>query len=387
MRIAYVFAFTVFVLAQVAQAQQQQGPGPGRPDRRAGREGPGGPGGPGGMGLGPMAQRLAGELGLSQVQQEQYDAIVAKYQAQAEQSQGDREQMRELARQYREARQSGDEARAEQLRSQMEADRAGRNQTMDAFVAEVKTILDETQIKKLEAAQERFRQGAEANQRAAEARALQRRLPDELDMTDEQRAQYDALLAEQRKQSESQRGQWAEIRPLMEELREARAAGDEERAAQIQAQIDQKRPGPPDMDAFYGKVELFLTADQKAKLTELRSASAGARRNAAADVRSVLRAAKQVSSLTDQQQEQLKTIMREAQAGERSAADAKARTELAQSVKKQITGILDAKQADEFEQLLQRADRGGRGQRGDDGAGATGTERPRRGRNAGGQTP
>lgn len=353
MRITFLVTLMISVLAASAQAQQERGGG--RPD---GPRGQMGPGGPGGMGLGPMAQRLAGELGLTAEQQQQYDAIVAKYQAKAEESQGDREQARELARQYREARQSGDEAKAEELRAQMEQGRAGREQVMQDFMNEVKTILDEGQIKKLEAARERFRQGAVSGRRMAEMRDLMRRLPDELQLTEEQRTQYDALLAEQRKQMEDQRSQ---LRPLMEQLREARAAGDEQRAAELQAEIDQKRPAAPDPSEFFNKLEPILTPAQKEKLTELR-ANANPQRGLT-DVRAVLRAGKQLD-LTDQQRERFKEITREAQAAERQATDTKARAELAQRVKAQIVEILDAKQVTEFEQLLQRADRSGRQGRG-----------------------
>ena len=365
MRIMLAVAFTVLILALPATAQTAPGSNP--PARRGRQPGPDGQAG---VALGPMAQRLAEQLNLTPAQRELFDALVAKYQAQAEQSRGDRAELRELARQFRAARQSGDDARANELRSQMEERRAGRTQILDAFVQELRPVLDEAQTKTLDQVQQRMRQGAAAGQQVAQVRNLVQRLPEELQLTEEQRAQFDTLVAEQRKQLQSQRATSDERRPLMKELQDARTAGDEERAAQLQAQLDQSRPTAPDFKDFFAKLEPILTAEQKAKLETLRSKNAAP--GGPVDVRAVLRAAKQLD-LTEQQQERLKAIVREAQTAEsKGPADVQTRGELAQRAKTQIVEMLDAKQVAEFERLLQRSerpDRRAQPARGDGGAG------------------
>lgn len=353
MRCRWLISACVVALAATLQAQVPGQPPPERPGP-PGERGPRGERGERGPArLDVMAQRLADELQLTDAQRPAYDELVAKYQAEAEAAQAEQPDMRALTQQLREARQNGDEARVEELREQLREAGTGRTRIIRDFIAAVEPLLDETQLPKLEQFRERTLRRFEMGQRDAEDRNLLRRLPEELGLTPEQREQFDALVAERRQNMGQNREQWRELRPLMEELRQARENGDEQRVAELEAQIAEKRPGPPNFDELFAELEKILTPEQQAKLATLREQRPG-RRGATLDVRAVLRAAKQLK-LTDAQEEQLKSIIRDAQVGERQGtADAETRAKHAEEVKGQIVKILDEQQAAEFQKLLDR---------------------------------
>jgi Spy/CpxP family protein refolding chaperone len=353
MRVTWLTGLAVLALAVPAVAQQG-----GRPERPEPPERPGlrqGHPGLGGVPLRMLAHRLARELELTDAQREQYDQIVAKYEAQTREQHGQRDDMRELAEQYREARRSGDQQRAEEIRARMQEMGGGRGQVFGEFLTEVEKILDKEQLPKLNAFRERLEERGDAARRAAELRDLVERLPDELQLNEQQRATFDALVAEQRKLAHQQIQDWQQARPaLAEELREAREAGDEGRVAELLAQLEAERPAPPDPEDLLDQLEPSLTAEQKAKLAKLRAELVEFSGRPVGDVETILRAAKRLD-LSDQQEEQLKAIIRDARAAERDAPrDPQARAERAKLVKKQVLAVLNADQAAEFERLLAR---------------------------------
>lgn len=301
-----------------------------------------------------VAHRLAEELELSEAQQKQYDEIVARFQARAQERQEERARLRELGQQYREARQSGDDARAAEIRAQMREVGAGRGQLVREFLTEVETILDAGQVQKLQQFRERLRWAA---QRGADAREWLRTLPDELGLEPAQRAQYELMLMEHRRRVAQDLEEWRAWRTeLQGQLREAEAAGDSARVEELQAQLMEARPGPPDFEPFFEKLETILTDEQKAKLDELRDRFApGVGR--LEDVRTILQAAKRLK-LNNEQEDRLKAIIRDAQAAERKGRrDPQSRSERAAAVKRQIMEILNADQKAEFERLLRQAER------------------------------
>ena len=353
MRNLCLIGIIMLVAALAAPAQDggrlQRGPRP-----ALGR----GPNGAGAAAFGPLVRRLAAELNLTDAQKPQYDALVAKYQAQAESQPAQRDSLRELARQLRDARQSGDTARAEEIQTQMREARGSGLQSLRGFLAELEPLLDDAQREKLASFRTRLGRGADASGRGADLRSLMQRLPTELGLSEQQRTQYQTLVAEQRQQLQQNQQRWRELQPLLDELRAARDSGDQARVAELQAQLDQQRPTPPDFQSFFAKLEPILTDDQKAKLTELR-ANAGPAAQGPTDVRQVLRAAQQLD-LTDQQKERLKEIAREAQSVERASADAAGRVERTSVVKQRVLEVLDPNQAAQFERLMARGERPGR---------------------------
>lgn len=338
-----------------------------------------------------VADHLRTDLELTPEQLEQFDAIAARYQERWTQEGSRMDEMRELARQYREARESGDNAAAEQVREKMRAARGGQSELLRAFIAEVEPLLDEQQLDKLQQFRQRMRRGfVGLTGPGAGLHEIMQRLPDELSLTPEQRAQYDELVSQQRAETEALRAHWRELMPLREELRKARQAGDTARVAELEKQIEESRPQPPNPQAFLDKLNTILTDEQKTKLAELQQRYAARGPDVSLDARTVLSAAKRLR-LTDEQQERLKEIQREAlssrgrggdeRGGERPRGDRRAQDAmLGQQVKTQILAILDAEQAKEFEQLLAKAARPG------DRRGGPGN-RPHRGERPGDEPP
>ncbi|MCK4340718.1 MAG: hypothetical protein KAY37_03220 [Phycisphaerae bacterium] len=354
MRTAWLIGIAIICLALPARAQEgaragkpeQAGERAGYRGQRAGRTLP--------M---QLLRQLPQQLELSPEQRTQFHELVAELRTKWDLGREDREQMRALARQYREARQAGETEKAKELRRQMHEFGNKREQLIKEFLNEVETILDEQQIEKLN----QFRQELERRIAGPEGglQRLIRRLPEELDFTEEQRARFDDLMAEQREALEQRREQFRELRPLYEKLREARRAGDEARAAELEQELEEKRPPRLDPQNFLDKLEPILTEKQLAKLAELKARYAS-KRGDPIDVRRILDAAKRLD-LNDEQRARLKEIIRETKAvAGQGRLDAETRAELAQSVKSQIVEMLDANQANEFERMLERGPRHGR---------------------------
>lgn len=316
-----------------------------------------------GRGLMPIdvvARRLATELNLTPEQQTKFDEIVAKYRAAADEQQVQRGDAQELGRQLREARASGDTQRLTELREQSRARGEARQKLLAGLVNEVKPLLTAEQATKLDAARERLLTRSAAGRGLAQDAELIWRLPDELDLNDAQREQFDKLVSQTRQHGEEQRAKWRELQPALEELRQARQSGDEAKVQELQAKVDAQRPAPPDWSAFYTQLETILTAEQKATLGTLRAE--GAEPDATpGDVRQVLRAARQLD-LNKEQRERLQAIAKEAQAAARQHRDDQAgASELAARVKTQVVGLLDVEQKAEFERRLERGAGPGRG--------------------------
>ena len=327
------------------------------PHRRA-NHGPRGFGERGGYrGFSPreMVQRLPEQLNFTEEQQALFDALVEEYQPQWDAARGRRGEMRALVEQMREARRNGDAARADEIRDQMREMGRGDGRFMREFMSDVEPILNEDQLARFHQMRQRFERRHGRSRAAGEARRLLRELPEALEMTNEQRAQFDEILA-------AQRGQRRDMRPLFDALRAAREDGDEARVEELTAELEAKREAMRNPDALFEKIKPLLTDEQRARLAELRAQLA--RDKGPRDLRAILEAAKQLD-LTSEQRDQLKTIMRETQVvQERGRLSRRDRAELARATKTQIADLLDADQKAEFERLLEkRVQRGERDRR------------------------
>lgn len=356
MRHASLIGLAALVLTLAAQAQPASRPGRGPRD---------GPPGPRGVGLDAVADRLADELKLTQEQRTKYDALVAKFQAQANETaqESGRDELRALAEQLREARRSGDEQKAEEIRAQMRALRPGRGGVVPAFLDEVATILTPEQQEVLSQFRDRQRQRDDGARRGGDVRELIRTLPEELGLTDEQKTRFDELLAEHRQEMRERIDQAREARPQLEkELQQAHEAGDQARIAELEAQLEALRPEVAGFQDLFDRLQPILTPEQQAKLEKLRADLAARARPAAGDVQNLLRAARRLE-LNDEQEGKLRQIAQDARQAERQGApDDPAQAELAKTVKSQLLEILTAEQKTEFERLL-TAERPGRGGR------------------------
>ncbi|MEW6197695.1 MAG: Spy/CpxP family protein refolding chaperone [Planctomycetota bacterium] len=360
MRAAGIISMLFIVLALPLQAQPD--PGAGRPGRRGQVPPPGPPGRPP---LEFMAERLAEELDLTDAQRPKYDEIVAKYAELAgTEPEGNRQRMRELGQAYREAREAGDEERAAQIREQMREQASERGRVLREFFDEVRTVLEPAQVAKLDEVRSRTRRFGERGG-AAFWRTVQT-LPDELNLTPEQRAQFDKLLQEQRDILEDHLRAWRQMRAeKVEQMRAAEESGDEELAAKLREELLWSRPEGPDVDAFFEQLAKVLTEEQRAQLAEFRADMSNPRPvDAALDVREILRAARRLT-LNDEQRQKLRDINHQAMSAERRGRlDDAAKADLAARTKAQILEMLNADQKAQFEQMLMRDGRPGRPPRG-----------------------
>ena len=332
--------------------RQERGP------RREGR-GFGGFGGERRGGMDRMAQRLVESLDLDDQQREQFEEILA---GQRERN----EEMGQIWREIREANQDGDEQRAAELREELRAQGGQRRgNPMTGILDELKPILRDEQMEAFEQLRERM--GNMGGQGRGRNRGVEN-LIERLDLTEEQQREWDGIKSEQRHQG---RNRWEEIRPLMEEMREARESGDDERLAEIRAKFAEMRGGNRGggNDARLEALEKILDDDQKRMLEEYRE-QAGRRggrdeRNRAPDVRSIIQTAKRLD-LDRDQKEELRDIEQEAGREQRAVRrDRQAAAALAETVKRDIMELLDDDQKRDFERQLNRAGRR-TGRRGDD---------------------
>jgi Spy/CpxP family protein refolding chaperone len=352
----------VTVLCLVLPAQAQQSPAPGRAERprlRAAREREQAWGE---MSLNELARRLAAELQLTDEQRQQYGPIVAKYNNAWEDAKNTASQRGDLAQQVRAARRSGDEAKAADLKKQVDALGDNRGQVLKEFTSEVEPILTPDQVTKLNQFRNQVRRRFAVAAVGELAWEQIQRLPNQLNLTADQRTKFNQLVAEEKARREQNQQKRRELRPLVEEMNKAKAAGDTQRAAELEQQIKAQRPDTS-LKPFFDKLEPILTDEQKAKLAELRQQVARAVQGGPNTVRSVIAAARKLD-LNDQQQARLKEIVRDASAAARDEnMTAEARSALAERVKSQITEMLDANQTAQFEKLLQSQTRPERGPR------------------------
>ncbi len=328
--------------------------------------GPGMGGGPRGQGMAMMLRRLPQELGLSEKQREAFTVIADKYREQLEGNEAGRNQMRELARSYREARGNGEDARAEEIRGQMRELGEQRMAMVDSFFNDVTEILDDTQVQRLTEMRERMSQRGRGG-RGGEMRRLMRELPDALQMDDEQRAAFDVMIEDQRAAFRESREKWRDMRPLIDELRTARENGNDARVAEIEAELRaQRNQMGGGMDDFFERLKGMLTEDQQARLAQLRAQYQRPdrqQRQQTLDPKEVVRVARRLK-LTSTQHDQLKEIQREVFRATRGRLSSDELNTLGQEAKQQIIEILNADQVTEFESLLGIQERGARGRSG-----------------------
>lgn len=336
------------VLAAMAWAQE----GADSPEQRGERRWRGGP--DRSMWADRMFTRIADELDLDEEQRTQFDEITAEH----------RERMRESGRRWMEVRQAmrdGDEERAAELRAELREWR-GAESGISEVLDEIEPILRDDQVGRLWEIQDRMQRGRDHRERYSR---IVRELPDELELDEEQRGEFSRLLAARREQM---RERWAERRPLMQQMREAHEAGDEERVAELRRQLEESRPDPATMfAAFFEQLKDILTEEQQVRLAAYRERlETGGRdeRRGPGDLRNVLRVAKRLR-LSSEQKGELKDIEREAIGAYRKTGrrDREGQARLAAKVKEEIVQMLDAEQVEQFEEQLQRFERRNRRQR------------------------
>ena len=303
-----------------------------------------------------LSSRMIQSLELDEQQQVELNQIVAAFRQQVEENMPSPEEHQQLREEMRVARESGDDAGMDELRGRLRELRSGMHGMMDGFFTEVETILDANQVERLGHMRARFAEGQQRGERRRNMRRLIDQIPEQLELTDEQQSRYEELVGELNTQNEARRQHWEEMRPLFEEMREARESGDDERVAEIRSQLEETRNADGNSyETFFGELEKILNDDQKAQLAGLRERP-GRRRDQGRtqNVRTILQAVKRIN-LDSTQRESLRPIIDNAtrESKQLNRRDRQAQAELAERVKQDIVRLLTAEQAKQFEQLIQ----------------------------------
>jgi len=347
--------FVLPTLAQTEPEEQTRDRPQVRQMRRQGQRG----GEQRGPRMGFLFQRMPDQLELDDEQRAQFEEIVAEFRERMGEARQRGEGMHEVFREMRAAREAGDDERVEELRAQLRERRGGGGRFMEEFFGEVEGILREDQLERLSEIRSRVAQGMRRGQNPAERL---RELRSRLELDEQQGEQFDELLQDLRQQGGQRRQQMQNLRPLMRELREAMEAGDEARAEELRAQLEERRPRRGAvLEDFFVELEKFLRDDQKEILAQFREemSERGERGDRGrVDVRSILNAARRLKLDQDQKKE-LNEIGQAALRAERELQrrDREGRAMLAAKVRGEILAILDAEQAEQFENYLSRRGR------------------------------
>ncbi len=295
-----------------------------------------------------IMEKIAAELNLEAQQRIKLDEIVSAYL----QELGER---RRKWFELRQAEKAGDSARAELLRAELQdAGSTNPQSTVPAILGELEPHLRPDQREKLPAIEERFtRRGGGANELTALAN-----LAAELNLSPEQKEQYNALVGEYREQTARDASRMIEVAGLYKELEEARRSGDESRAADLQKRMGEAQPDRRgQLEKLLDQIERILDTDQRRTFVERRDdvVSALTARGGGPDVRTMLRTAKRLK-LEDDQKARLAEVEREAEEALRGlkARDRDGRLRLANQVRKDILAILTPEQQRDFERQLDR---------------------------------
>ena len=321
-------ATTALVLTLAAAAVGQV-PAP----RGGGRGGPGGNWGPR-QWLNQMLEGFDQELGFSEQQWEQFDPIVT---AQVARAQVAMSRWREVG----EAMAAGDQARTAELQKQMQQEFNESEGGMREMFDDIETVLNDDQLARFDEMRDVMQQWRDHGSQMWQAVS---ELPDAVNMTDEQREEYHALLGER----------W---QAMQEEMRK--------RAEDGTADMWEAPDFAALRDEFYGQVSALLEPEQQQLVDEYRKQFAAAGQvtdqQRTYDLREVLRAMKRVRNLSGEQRDALQQIEREAGDSYRALRRDKARqAQLAAEVRERIIKTLDSEQAEEFNRNLDR----GRSRRG-----------------------
>jgi len=307
------------------------------------------PRGPGAM-LDRMGTRMIQTLNLTPAQAEQVRAIIDELRPDFEAA-----EPRELVLELNEAKASGDEQRIAALEAQMKAARTKQDNLRIEFFDRVEPILNPQQQSGLEQLRSQFKGEPRG---AARLEGMIESLPEELQLTPQQRQKYDELVATWRAARDQNREQ---RRALTRELTEAQKAGNEQLREELRQKLQEVRANRPS-DAFYAGLEKILTGEQSEKLSEIRAAVSGGReRQQGLRVRSVVRAAGRLD-LTKEQREAIREMTRQAMRQTREAKPeehAQTEAQIAERLKKDITALLTPEQVTQFEQALKERGRGG----------------------------
>lgn len=357
-------AVVIMFVAVAAAAPQERGP---RPRGGRGAPPPPPPPPPAAREDRPDARALVDDLrqrlALTDEQTPQYDAAASEFldglDALRNDAGMDRNTLRE---EIQAARRDGDVQRVQELRAAARDAGQKYGELRRNFVTTLQTFLTDDQ----KATLEQFR-SEQADRRRGEVRqdieARLQALPDELNLSPEQRTQYDELLATRRAALDENR---KKVQPLVQELRDARASGDDARVQELQKQIQDSRASTGGPDGFFSQLDSILTPEQKAKLATLRAT--GAPPTGQVSPQRIIGLVRELD-LSSQQKKQVDDIVRDfRRENGRMSAGRDAQAKLSSALVEKLKAALTPEQSKQFDDLLAKAAHNGpRGPRGDQG--------------------
>jgi Spy/CpxP family protein refolding chaperone len=264
------------------------------------------------------------------------------------------------------------------------AGRPGERGTFRKFLDEVGKILRDDQREKLAEIKERI-----DRKRGPHARLLGldnplgqlKRLRRELQLTEEQGAQFDDLYAKLTEELKQGRRGSLENQELVEQLIEAVEAGDEARIEELKGTLSDPRAQAREaVGRFLEKLEPLLEPEQKRILRRFRQQMRPGRGRF--DLEAMFRAVQRLD-LDEEQRERLREIQHDAQAATRDARrDPEAMAKVTAEIEQQLRDMLTNDQVVEFDRWLEarhskKPERGPKGHHKRHGHGSEGRAEPK----------
>lgn len=276
-----------------------------------------------------MFERARAVLELDDAQSEQFDALVSA--------------ARQKLAAGRKTSQEGGE-RSESVQD-----------VMDEFYDSVAKILRPDQEVKLDRL--RSADQLQTQSRKPDTKAFLKRLRQQLGLSDDQQAKWDALYADLEQKQQGRQTPDAETMELIDQLREAIANNDTAKIEEIRGQFKNKQGSPETaMNEFLDQVNEFLSPTQQHQLASARERFASNQTKQAVDVdaRTLLALTRRID-LTPEQKAQIREIERSWREQSRAARrDREALVALDNDVKTQIRGVLTEAQNAELDELAAR---------------------------------
>lgn len=305
-----------------------------------------------------IAQRLISVLDLTPEQKTQVDQIVAEHKRQ-------REELRKLVSEMIRSPKTEPE-KYEALRDQINEMQTKMRDPVAWLCEDIEKVLAPGQAERLKAMREQMTRGGRTPKRSDAD--LLRELRATLELTPQQSAEFDALLA-QGGDAHGQHAQGAggpsgeELKGLLEELRQAREQRDRERIAELQQKLaGMQTTQQIDWDDFTARLASILTEEQVEKLEafEVRM-EAGGDEATIGEIRDMFRAARRVGLTAEQTQKirDLQKLIRRKH-GRLAVSDDAARQKAVEEIREHLKALLDEQQFRRFEVNLRRLQKRGK---------------------------
>jgi hypothetical protein len=345
--------FLAAALPAVAQDEKAEDQRPQAKAEKPERRGKGGTAGPQSANLTRMADRMVASLNLTPEQKTKVDQMVAEHNQK-------REELRQLIAEMIRAPKTEDPEKYEQLRSRVTEMQTKLKDPVGWLAEDIEKVLEPGQAERLRAVREQMAHGGAVRPR--NDRALLHELRADLELTPEQSAQLDAMLA----QGGDSHGQHAqgqggatseELKPLLEDLKQAREQRDRQRILEIQEKLaGMESSDSVDWDDLLTRLAPILNEGQLEKLEAFETRLDGGADGAGPDeVRDIFRAARRVG-LTGEQARALRDMQRglRRKHGRGVVPDEAERQNVVTELREQLKTLLDTEQYRRFEANLQK---------------------------------